>query len=314
MTTAAATLAQNELTANDVAVPFYAICFVCNVVMVVVYFTSKIQKSFYNRLILYQAIPDIIWSLVQFLEASHYESAGVDWAATNFNACVFFGMIKYVKLFYTMWDGFTALTMYRKIVRNRSTEKYEKKVAVFCAFWTSLCCILVQTIFPIGPSHPACGPTGPNAIFGTEFLFLGTIYVVIVIVLTCYVLTIRRVYKIWQKVGSRTEDDVHRRAIRHLMFFPFITVIIWTPSIVRRSYEAIHGYTFVLNVFQNVSLPLSGPLNLIVWGLSRKIWRAYRSTGKGPEQMESDEKSASKEQPQELTTPTASLDIGVSSV
>jgi len=282
---------QQQAIANTVSIPFYALNFVCNAAILVIWCTApKLHRNFYNRLVVYQAVSDGIWGVVNFVPAIQYSvSPTADWAL-NHNVCIFFGIIRYIKLFYTFWDGFVAVVMYRKIVLLRSSKEYERTALIVCLIWTVVVCTLVESVFPVAPSHPACGPTGPNQLIATELLFLLHIYLVILCVVICYVLTIRHVYKIWRTVGNRSEDQVHKRAIRHLIFFPLVDIIIWTPSIVRRSYEPIYGYSFVGNIWQNVCLPLSGPLNLFIWGFTRKVWRAYPfcsgESSKSPEDVE----------------------------
>jgi len=298
-----------QLTANDIAIPFYFICIVSNLAIILVWFSApKLTRSFFNRLVVYQACADLLWSILSFIQGVDF-SAAQDWSQ-NSRVCHFYGVIRYIKLFYTLWDGFVAVTMYQKIVRLRSTKQYEKIALATCFTWSVVTCVLVETIFPSGPSFPSCGPTGPNAQIATQVLFFANVYFVLLVILVCYGLTIRHVYKIWVTVGDKSEERVHSRAIRHLLFFPMISIIIWSPSIARRSYEGLHGYSFVGNIFQSIFQALSGPLNLVIWGFSRKIWRAYPCFDTS-RSLEDDVDSSSKDRPPTPQTGNTELDFGV---
>jgi len=280
--------------ANDVSIPFFLIGAICDLTMLTLYATAPKSfglRKYFSRIVMYLASADFIWVLGCLMQYIRF-ALGI---APNQSqaACDIFGpVLGFAKVFYTVWDAFIAITMYMKIVRNKSTKYYERPFCIALSIWVILLIIFSGAFFPMESLGTFCFIGGPNSVYGQEIMYFSHVYAVLLIVITAYTLTIYHICRIYFKVGQKSRVNVHKRAIIQLMLLPFVSLVIWVPSLGRTIYQINHPMSFPALIIFDITSCLSGPLNLVIWGGTRKVWRAYHKDSK-PESS-SDSNSSSK--------------------
>jgi len=263
---------------HETSLPFFLLSLISNLLIIAAFSASPKLRQFYSRLVIYLAVSDLVWDVSIIVQIGRF--LGGKNLDADYAVCLAMGNAVFFKMFSAIWDVFIAFTMYMKIVKGASTESYEVWVAVGAALWSVATMILLDTVIGQGPAGIACSAAGPRAVYGDQIVFYMTIYACIIAIVVFYGLTINHIVKIWRKVGDRSPDDtVHRRAVRHLLLLPVVTLIVWIPPIGRRAYDVQNADTLAGVLIANIGNSASGVLNLILWGSSKKIWNVIPGCG-----------------------------------
>jgi len=152
--------------------------------------------------------------------------------------------------------------------------------------------IVTGVSFPMGSIGTFCFIGGSKAVLGQQILYFSHVYLSLVVIIMAYFATILHIGRLYMAIGrGKTDTNIHGRAIVQLMLFPFVTLIIWVPALGRSAYQINHPTSISALLVWNVTSTLAGPLNLLIWGGTRKIWRAFQ---KGAVNHDSEDTSSCK--------------------
>jgi hypothetical protein len=227
-------------------------------------------RGFSNRLVLYLSIADLGFCLVILVQA--YSFLANESIQNNPTACDILGtLMHFFKQCGNFWAGFIAFSLYMKVCRHESARYYEKKFLIASTTISAVCATIAGAYFRMGPSGAWCWiRKNKIQVYGHQLLFYDFVYIILLTIIASYARIIYEVIITKRKMEAKTVRCIHK-----LAFFPLAFMFVWVPPIVRRIYELDHPFTFGGLVVQSILNPSDGFLNLIGYGIYRKLLPRY---------------------------------------
>lgn len=223
------------------------------------YIDLKLRKNFPYRLILLLAFSDIIvWGMRIESNIERIASGHTAYYYSE-NYCAFLGCMWNFFLLINILTTFTISSCLFLEVFNYKSGEYEKYFYVFCFVYS-----LIFTLLPL-VENDAYGEDDGIKCWITDhyysiFRFLGFYaHLWLVFILNCFILFII----LWK---FRDLEEVPKKIVKKLVWFPLIMLIFWTEPSIRRIANAKDD-DFSLAVLQYIFMPMQGAANAVVYGL-----------------------------------------------